>query len=77
MCPENGEINNLATRVAVCNDLIAEESGNEEYVDRLLNKKDRIDKQDVLDHLDDFSCKEEMERYVENYRENYVVKTDK
>ena len=68
MCPNNGEMNNLATRVAVCKDLISE---NKAYVDQLMNTKDQADKQKVLDHMEDFSCKEEMERYVENYEENY------
>lgn len=74
MCPENGEFNNLATRVAICKELMSEESGNEAFVDQLLNKKDRVDKQDVMYHMDDFSCKEEMERFVENYEENYAEK---
>ncbi|MGN0437508.1 MAG: hypothetical protein ACI4F4_03220 [Lachnospiraceae bacterium] len=71
MTPDNGEFNNLATRVAVCKDLISEEIGNDEMVDKLLNRKDQVDKQDVLDHMEEFSCKEELERYVENYKETY------
>lgn len=66
MCPENGEFNNLATRVAVCKALMDEESGNEAYVDQLLNRKDQVDKQDVLSHMNQFSCEEELERYVES-----------
>lgn len=69
MCPENGEFNNLATRVAVCKTLIEEESGDRAYVDELLNKKDKVDKQDVLSHMDQFSCEEELERYVESKEE--------
>lgn len=66
MGPGNGEINNLATRVAVCKDLIDEEMGNDSYVDRLLNTKGDVDKEKVMDYMDEFSCKEELKRYVEN-----------
>ncbi len=66
MGPGNGEINNLATRVAVCRDLMNEEMGEDEFVDRLLNTKVNADKQEVVEHMDEFSCKEEMERYVEH-----------
>lgn len=69
MCPENGEFNNLATRVAVCKALMDDESGNDDQVDKLLNRKDHVDKQDVMSHLSEFSCEEEMERYVENKEE--------
>lgn len=37
----------------------------EAYVEELLNGKDEINKQDILDRMDQFSCKEELERYVE------------
>lgn len=37
-----------------------------EYLDRLLEGKDEIDKRDVMSKLDQFSCREELERYVES-----------
>ncbi len=37
-----------------------------EYLDELLNGKDEIDKRDILSRLDQFSCREELERYVES-----------
>lgn len=66
MGSENGDINSLATRVAVSKDLMDNKMGEDTFVDRLLNKKVNADKQDVVEHIDDFSCKEELERYVEH-----------
>lgn len=37
-----------------------------EYLDELMNGKDEIDKRDILSKLDQFSCREELERYVES-----------
>lgn len=40
--------------------------GNEEaYVDQLLQGKDEINKMDIMSRMERFSCKEELERYVE------------
>ncbi|MGN0153475.1 MAG: hypothetical protein ACI4A3_03425 [Lachnospiraceae bacterium] len=40
--------------------------GDEEaYVDKLLQGEDDIDKMDIMARLKQFSCKEELERYVE------------
>jgi len=39
---------------------------NEEaYVDQLLQGEDEINKMDIMSRMDQFSCKEELERYVE------------
>lgn len=37
-----------------------------EYLDKLMQGKDEIDKRDILAKLDQFSCREELERYVES-----------
>lgn len=66
MGPGNGEINDLATRVAICKNLMEDEMGNDGYVDTLLNAKDNVDKEKVMECMDEFSCKEELNRYVEN-----------
>lgn len=66
MGSENGEMNSLATRVAVSKDLMDNEMGEDTFVDHLLNKKVNADKQEVVEHMNDFSCKEELERYVEH-----------
>lgn len=65
MSSGNNELNNLATRVAISKSIMESEEGSTEYVDRLLNTKDKVDKDEVVKHLDDFSCKEELERFVE------------
>ena len=49
---------------------LSSDRDREAYAEELLNGKNEIDKQDVLDHLDDFSCQEELERYVENKEES-------
>ena len=37
----------------------------ESYLEELMNGVDEINKQDVMNRMQQFSCKEEMERYVE------------
>lgn len=37
----------------------------EAYVDQLLQGKDDVDKMDILARMQQFSCREELERYVE------------
>ena len=41
------------------------QDSKEAYLEELMNGKDEINKQDVIDRMQQFSCKEEMERYVE------------
>ncbi len=41
------------------------ERSEEAYVDRLLQGKDDVDKMDILARMQQFSCREELERYVE------------
>lgn len=41
-------------------------NSEERFLEELLESKDDINAQEVIDHMDDFSCKEEMERFVEN-----------
>lgn len=38
----------------------------EAYVDQLLQGEDEINKTDIMSRMDQFSCKEELERYVEH-----------
>ncbi len=45
-------------------DLLFREN-QEVYVDKLLLGKDDIDKMDVMARLHQFSCREELERYVD------------
>lgn len=40
-------------------------NNQEAYVDRLLQGEDEINKTDIMSRMDQFSCKEELERYVE------------
>lgn len=41
--------------------------GDEEaYVDRLLQGEDEINKTDIMSRMEQFSCKEELERYVDH-----------
>lgn len=61
----NNELNNLATRVTICKSLMEKEQGSAGYLDKLVDAKDHVDRTEVEKHLDDFSCKEELERYVE------------
>ena len=41
------------------------ERSEEAYVDQLLQGKDDVDKMDILARIQQFSCREELERYVE------------
>lgn len=41
------------------------EQSEEAYVDQLLQGKDDVDKMDILARMQQFSCREELERYVE------------
>ena len=41
------------------------ERSEEAYVDQLLQGKDDFDKMDILARIQQFSCREELERYVE------------
>ena len=41
------------------------ERSEEAYVDQLLQGKDDVDKMDILAWMQQFSCREELERYVE------------
>lgn len=36
------------------------------YLEKLMNGMDEIDKQNVIDHMGEFSCREELARFVEN-----------
>lgn len=38
----------------------------EDYVAKLIMEKDNINKEDILSKLDNFSSKEELDRYIEN-----------
>lgn len=40
--------------------------GARKHLDELMQGKDDIDKEQVMCKLDQFSCREELERYVEN-----------
>ena len=52
------------------NRLMAEWGGfiqkDEEQVDNMLKGKGEVDKADVLEKMDQFSCEEEMERYIDH-----------
>ena len=41
------------------------ERSEEAYVDQLLQGNDDVDKMDILARMQQFSCREELERYVE------------
>ena len=41
------------------------ERSEEAYVDQLLQGKDDVDNMDILARMQQFSCREELERYVE------------
>ena len=41
------------------------ERSEEAYVDQLLQGKDDVDKMDILARMQQFSCRGELERYVE------------
>jgi hypothetical protein len=60
-----GDFYNPTIAVAARSLTIEPEQSRVQFVDRLLNHKDKVDKEDVLNHLDNFSCREEIERYVE------------
>lgn len=61
-----GDNYNAALAPAIMNFKLMFESSNEAYLDTLLQAKDDIDKMDVLARMHQFSCKEELERYVEH-----------
>lgn len=42
----------------------------ESFVDGLLDGKDEINKEDIMSRMDQFSCREELERYVEQAEEH-------
>lgn len=59
-----GDFYNIATAVAAEGFLNAN-SEEKRNLRKLLNSKDNIDGQKILEHMGEFSCKEEMERYAE------------
>ncbi|MCM1159418.1 MAG: hypothetical protein NC300_11980 [Bacteroidales bacterium] len=60
-----GDNYNPALAPAIMNfDLLFHQNG-EAYVDKLLAGKDEISKTDIMSRMDQFSCREELERYVD------------
>ena len=44
-------------------------NSKKKHFEKLLNSHDDVDVQATLDHMDDFSCREELERYIENTKQ--------
>ena len=61
-----GDNYNPALAPAIMNFELLFDGSKEAYVDRLLQGKNDIDKMDILARMSQFSCKEELERYVEH-----------
>lgn len=61
-----GDNYNPALAPAIMNFELLFDGSKEAYVDRLLQGKDDIDKMDVMARMPQFSCREELERYVEH-----------
>lgn len=61
-----GDFYSIATAVAAAGFLKkAVNSDRDSHLREVLDSKDEVDGQRVIDHMDDFSCREEMERFVE------------
>ena len=60
-----GDNYNPALAPAIMDFELLFERSEEAYVDRLLQGKDDVDKMDILARMQQFSCREELERYVE------------
>lgn len=60
-----GDNYNPALAPALMNFELLFERSEEAYVDQLLQGKDDVDKMDILARMQQFSCREELERYVE------------
>lgn len=59
-----GDFYNIATAVAA-QGFLNSNTEKKRNLKKLLNSKDDIDGQKILEHMDEFSCREEMERYAE------------
>lgn len=60
-----GDNYNPALAPAIMDFELLFERSEEAYVDQLLQGKDDVDKMDILARMQQFSCREELERYVE------------
>lgn len=60
-----GDNYNSALAPALMDFKLLFERSEEAYVDQLLQGKDDVDKMDILARMQQFSCREELERYVE------------
>ncbi|MCM1497864.1 MAG: hypothetical protein NC124_05305 [Clostridium sp.] len=60
-----GDFYNIATAVAAEGFLKSVNGDRDSHLRELLDSKDEVDGQRVMDRMDDFSCREEMERFVE------------
>ncbi len=60
-----GDNYNPALAPALMDFALLFERSEEAYVDQLLQGKDDVDKMDILARMQQFSCREELERYVE------------
>ena len=61
-----GDNYNPALAPAIMNFELLFDGSKEAYVDRLLQGKNDIDTMDILARMPQFSCREELERYVEH-----------
>lgn len=61
-----GDNYNPALAPAIMNFELLFNGSREAYVDHLLQGKDDIDKMDVMARMSQFSCREELERYVDH-----------
>ncbi len=57
---------NLGLIPAYINSGFLKDNSEKAYLEQLLDGKGEINKQNVIDHLGQFSCREEMERFVEH-----------
>lgn len=48
---------------------VASHNRRRKHFEKLLNSQNDVDVQATLDHMDKFSCGEEMERYMENTKQ--------
>lgn len=61
-----GDFYNPTIAIAARGVAIEPKRDGERMVDQLMLAKDDANKADVMRHLGDFSCREELERYVEH-----------
>lgn len=61
-----GDFYNIATLMAAGGFFNLADNDKERHLQEILDGKDDIDGQEIREHMDEFSCREEMERFVED-----------